>query len=73
MWAGYDPNDKNTWKSDSFGRLWPRHNEMINTVYADGHVKASRLDVLKNQDLWRVTKKPPRPQYNAGDSRANGG
>jgi prepilin-type N-terminal cleavage/methylation domain-containing protein/prepilin-type processing-associated H-X9-DG protein len=73
MWAGYDPKNQSTWKSDSFGRLWARHNGMTNTVYADGHVKAQKISTLQNQDLWRVNKKPPRPQYSSSDPRATTG
>lgn len=61
-WTGYDPNDSSTWKSDSFGRLWARHNETINVLYADGHVKALKLNALRNQNLWRAIKNPPNPQ-----------
>ncbi|RYX83571.1 DUF1559 domain-containing protein [bacterium] len=61
-WTGYDANNSATWKSDSFGRLWARHNEMTNVLYADGHVKAQKLSALRNQDLWRAVKNPPNPQ-----------
>ncbi|RYG67765.1 DUF1559 domain-containing protein [bacterium] len=61
-WTGYDQAVPSTWKSDSFGRLWARHNETTNVLYADGHVKALRLSALRDQNLWRAVKNPPNPQ-----------
>lgn len=70
MWAGYDPKNSATWRSDSFGRLWPRHSgERINATYADGHVKTHSMTVMKNQDIWRAVKNPPSPKYGGDDPR----
>lgn len=73
MWAGYNPNDQSTWKSDSFGRVIARHSaEIGNVTFADTHVKGMKLNALKNQDLWRANKTPAYPQYGGGDPRAGG-
>ena len=59
MWAGYNPADSTTWKSDSFGRVLARHGGQIaNVSFADGHAKGLKLDALRKQDLWRVNKIP---------------
>lgn len=69
-WTGYNPANSATWSSDSFGRLWARHNETLNVLYLDGHVKAMRMDALRDQDIWRAVKNPPSPKYGVGDPRA---
>jgi len=61
-WTGYDPNNSATWGSDSFGRLWPRHNETLNVLFLDGHVKAMKINAVRDQNLWRAVKNPPDPQ-----------
>lgn len=73
MWAGYNPNDSTTWKSDSFGRVIARHSaEIGNVTFADTHVKGLKMNQIKNQDLWRVNKNPANPQYGGGDPRLGG-
>lgn len=42
--------------SDTYGRVWARHNEMINVLFADGHVKAYKIDALREVNLWRAKK-----------------
>ncbi|BCM93739.1 hypothetical protein IAD21_05630 [Abditibacteriota bacterium] len=41
---------------ESYGRLMPRHNETINVLFADGHVKAMKIDALRDPNLWRAKK-----------------
>jgi len=73
MWAGYDPNNSGTWKSDSFGRVIARHSaEIGNIVFSDTHAKGLKMNAIKNQDLWRANKAPANPQYGGGDPRAGG-
>lgn len=62
LWAGYDPNNSATWTRDSLGGLWPRHNETLNVLFLDGHVKAMKINALRDQHLWRAIKNPPDPQ-----------
>lgn len=40
---------------NSFGNVWPRHNGKANVLWADGHVKAERVEVLNNNDLWDLS------------------
>lgn len=42
--------------SDSYGRLWARHSGMVNAQFVDGHVKAMKIDALRNENLWRAKK-----------------
>lgn len=42
--------------SDSYGRLWARHNESVNVLFADGHAKSVKMDALKEVNLWRAKK-----------------
>jgi prepilin-type N-terminal cleavage/methylation domain-containing protein/prepilin-type processing-associated H-X9-DG protein len=44
--------------SDTYGRVWARHNETVNVLFADGHVKAMKIDALRDQNLWRAVKNP---------------
>ncbi|RYX83132.1 DUF1559 domain-containing protein [bacterium] len=41
---------------ESYGRTMPRHNETINVLFADGHVKAMKIDALRDLNLWRAKK-----------------
>ena len=40
-----------------------------NAMWTDSHVKAMKIDALRNQDLWRANKTPNAPQYGTGDPR----
>ena len=42
--------------SDTYGRVWARHNETANVLFADGHVKAMKMDALRDPNLWRAKK-----------------
>lgn len=39
-----------------YGRMHTRHLDTTNVLFADGHVKAMRLDDLRDTSLWRVKK-----------------
>lgn len=41
--------------SESYGRVYPRHLEMANTLFADGHAKAMKIDALRDNNLWDVS------------------
>jgi len=51
FWTGATPLT-----SDSYGRLWARHNGMVNVQFVDGHVKAMKIDALRDENLWRAKK-----------------
>jgi prepilin-type processing-associated H-X9-DG protein len=38
------------------GHVLPRHLETTNVLFADGHVKAMKLDALMDLNLWRIHK-----------------
>jgi len=58
LWRAY--NGDASPHSDLYGRVAAgRHNGMNNVLFADGHVKAQKLDALRNQNLWRAVKNPP--------------
>lgn len=50
-WTGNPPLTRT-----SFGYVWPRHNNRVNVLWADGHVKSATIDELSDPTLWRVTK-----------------
>lgn len=41
---------------DSYGRVVARHLDTVNVLFADGHVKAMKLNALRNVELWRAKK-----------------
>ncbi|RYG56356.1 DUF1559 domain-containing protein [bacterium] len=53
VWAQTPPTPLDR---ESYGRLIPRHNETINVLFADGHVKAMKIDALRDPNLWRTHK-----------------
>jgi prepilin-type N-terminal cleavage/methylation domain-containing protein/prepilin-type processing-associated H-X9-DG protein len=42
--------------SDTYGRVIERHLETTNVLFADGHVKAMKVEALRDPELWRVKK-----------------
>jgi len=46
-WTGAPPLTRT-----SFGYVWPRHSERVNVLWADGHVKSSSIDSLRDPTLW---------------------
>ncbi len=42
--------------SDTYGRVWARHLETTNVLYADGHVKTQKIEALRDVNLWRAKK-----------------
>jgi prepilin-type N-terminal cleavage/methylation domain-containing protein/prepilin-type processing-associated H-X9-DG protein len=40
------------------GRMHDRHFEITNALFADGHVKAMKIDALRDPNLWRTHKLP---------------
>jgi prepilin-type processing-associated H-X9-DG protein len=54
VWA---PSPPAVLASDTFGRVSARHLDTVNTLFADGHVKALKLDALRVEELWRARKK----------------
>ena len=42
--------------SDTYGRVWARHLETTNVLFSDGHVKAMKIDALRDVNLWRTKK-----------------
>jgi prepilin-type N-terminal cleavage/methylation domain-containing protein/prepilin-type processing-associated H-X9-DG protein len=53
VWATTPPA---TPTSDTYGRVWARHLETVNTLYADGHVKSQKMNALRDVELWRAHK-----------------
>jgi prepilin-type N-terminal cleavage/methylation domain-containing protein/prepilin-type processing-associated H-X9-DG protein len=53
LWARVAPTPMDR---DSYGRVVARHNGMTNVLYVDGHVKAARLDALRDANVWRAKK-----------------
>jgi prepilin-type N-terminal cleavage/methylation domain-containing protein/prepilin-type processing-associated H-X9-DG protein len=47
QWAGAPPLN-----GFSFGRVWPRHQNKVNVLFADGHVQPLGVDQLKEERLW---------------------
>ena len=47
QWAGAPPVN-----GFSYGRIWPRHQQKANVVFADGHVKLTSIDRLRDESLW---------------------
>lgn len=41
---------------DTFGRVTARHNGMTDVLFVDGHVKAMKIDALRDPNLWRAKK-----------------
>jgi len=44
--GGWAIDDPNSWLR--FGGTWPRHNDVLNVAYTDGHVKVAKIDGLIN-------------------------
>jgi prepilin-type N-terminal cleavage/methylation domain-containing protein/prepilin-type processing-associated H-X9-DG protein len=44
---------------ESYGRVMPRHHGTASVLFADGHVKAVKIDALRDPDLWRAKKMGP--------------
>lgn len=42
--------------NETYGRMIPRHLETANVLFADGHVKAMKMDALRDKKLWRIKK-----------------
>jgi len=42
--GGWQIDDPDSWLQ--FGGTWPRHNEMLNVAFVDGHVKAMKIEHL---------------------------
>ena len=42
--------------SDTYGRVWARHLETVTVLFADGHVKSTKIDALRDPNLWRAKK-----------------
>ncbi|MBI2299626.1 MAG: type II secretion system protein [Armatimonadetes bacterium] len=47
MWAGSPPLTRL-----SFGYVWPRHNQQVEVLFADGHVDPSPIGQLADPGLW---------------------
>ena len=41
---------------ESYGRMLPRHNDLSVVLWVDGHVKTSKMDALRDPNLWRARK-----------------
>lgn len=41
---------------DTYGRVTERHNGQVNVLFVDGHVKSSKVDALRDPNLWRAKK-----------------
>ena len=46
-WTGAPPITRS-----SYGFVWPRHHNAANTLWADGHVKLTKIDRLRDATLW---------------------
>lgn len=47
FWTGSPPLTR-----DSYGLVWPRHNNAANVVFVDGHAKSTQIGKLKDPTLW---------------------
>lgn len=50
LWSNANP-----YASESYGRVFPRHLETTNVLYADGHAKSQKIDALRDIKLWGAT------------------
>lgn len=44
---------------DTYGRVSPRHLDTANVMFLDGHVKAMKINALRDVNLWRARKINP--------------
>lgn len=47
FWTGAPPITR-----DSYGLVWPRHNNAANVVWVDGHARLTQIGKLKDPTLW---------------------
>ena len=53
LWAQTPPTALDR---ESFGRVHPRHQGMASVAFVDGHVKAMKINALRDANLWRARK-----------------
>lgn len=41
---------------ETYGRVMPRHNDTVTTLFMDGHVKSMKINALRDANLWRARK-----------------
>ena len=41
---------------EAYGRILPRHHQLANVLFADGHVKGMNPETLRDPNLWRARK-----------------
>ncbi len=63
-WGYYISKPPHIWDitklADTYGRIAAsRHLDTTNVLFADGHVKAMKIDALRVKNLWRLHKKYP--------------
>jgi prepilin-type processing-associated H-X9-DG protein/prepilin-type N-terminal cleavage/methylation domain-containing protein len=56
VWALTPPA---VWDRETFGRVHPRHQGMASVAFTDGHVKALKINALRDANLWRARKVNP--------------
>ncbi len=56
LWAKNAPVPLNR---ESYGRVIPRHQGTVSTLFVDGHVKSLKIDTLRAPNLWRARKVTP--------------
>jgi prepilin-type processing-associated H-X9-DG protein len=47
FWTGNPPLS-----ASSYGFVWLRHNNLANTAFVDGHVKAMTVGQLQDERIW---------------------
>jgi prepilin-type N-terminal cleavage/methylation domain-containing protein/prepilin-type processing-associated H-X9-DG protein len=53
VWAAAAPTAPDR---ETFGRVVPRHGGAVSVLFADGHVKATPINALRDPNLWRARK-----------------
>jgi prepilin-type N-terminal cleavage/methylation domain-containing protein/prepilin-type processing-associated H-X9-DG protein len=56
VWALTPPAPRDR---ETFGRVQPRHQGMASVAFVDGHVKALKINTLRDANLWRARKVTP--------------
>ena len=56
LWAKTPPTPLNR---ETYGRILPRHQQAASVLFVDGHVKAMKIEALRDPNLWRAKKITP--------------
>jgi prepilin-type N-terminal cleavage/methylation domain len=56
LWAAVAPA---VLDRETYGRVMPRHQGTVTVLFVDGHVKSTKIDALRDPNLWRAKKIAP--------------